>query len=46
MRVACETIWTTKVEAQICDFLKESGLEMRVACETIWTTMVEAQIVE
>ena len=43
-KMHCETIWTAKVEAQICDLLNESGLRMSVDCETIWSTKVEAQI--
>ena len=45
MRVCCETIWITKVQAQISDLLNENGIRMRkMRCQTIWTTKVEAQI--
>ena len=36
-------LWTTKVEAQICDLLNESGLWMRVGYEFIWTTKIKGK---
>ena len=36
MHVGCETIQTTKVEAQICDLLNENGNPMpEMRCEII-----------
>ena len=36
MHVGCETIQTTKVEAQICDLLNENDIPMpEMGCKTI-----------
>ena len=45
MCVDCETIRTTKVEAQICALLNENDIRMLdMHCETMRTTKIEAQI--